>query len=621
MRNRLAWMIFLCFPFLLSFATEAGAQASPFSVSFEAARPNEEGVARFRATIDVPSGHYLYQEQMDFFLVDTLAVSIEEVNWPPGKVKFDPFLEAKTEIHEKSPTVEVLVTVQEGASLPDSARAYVLFQGCTAEFCYFPEEVYVAAAWSDELAPGGGKGATGAKPGAAAEGAGAATAGAGTGAAAGAGSNTAGGGSGGAGGFDVAHKIASQGLFVTYLAVFLSGILLSFTPCVFPMIPITLSVIGARGEKSPLKGFMLSLVYVFGMALTYAVLGLVAASTGALFGSLFQSPVFVFSMVTIFVVLALGMFGLYELQIPSSIAVRLQGVGGGGGFVGIFLMGIVAGLVASPCVGPVLVGLLVYIAQTGNGLLGFTLLFTLAFGIGVIFLALGTFSGLLTAMPGAGTWMEAVKQFFGYMLLGVALYYARPFLPDEAFWCGTGALMFLMASTLFGLFDPLPEHAHATHRIRKAVGVLVGATGVLFFLAPLAGLFLTFPVAAGSGETGSAGASIVWIDDYDAGYEMARSNGMPMMIDFTAEWCAACKELEHYTYTAPAVVKEAERFVSIQVDCTRSTPNVDRLKEKYSVYGLPTIIWIDSNGEVMEDLTVTGFVEAEPYAAIMRAVH
>jgi len=284
------------------------------------------------------------------------------------------------------------------------------------------------------------------------------------------------------------------------------------------------------------------------------------------------------------------------------------------------LMGIVAGLVASPCVGPVLVGLLVYIAQTGNGLLGFTLLFTLAMGIGVIFLALGTFSGLLTALPGAGTWMEGVKQFFGYMLLGVALYYARPFMPDAAFWCGTGALMLLMASTLFGLFDPLGENAQAAHRIRKAIGVLVGATGVLFFLAPLAGLFFTLPVASISGEAGSPGLSIAWIDDYDAGYEMARSNGMPMMIDFTAEWCAACKELEHSTYTAPIVVREAERFVSIQVDCTRSTPNVDRLKKKYSVYGLPTIIWIDSKGEVIEGKTVTGFVEADEYVEIMRAV-
>lgn len=609
MRNRLGWLVCLCLCGLLFITAEAEAQASPFSVTLEAARPNEDGVAVLRATIDIPPGHYLYQERMDFFLVDTLDAVLAEVKWPPGKVKFDPFLEAKTEVHEKSPTVNAFLTIRDGQSLPDSARAYVLFQGCTAEFCYFPEEVYVAAAWTEGLASGGGGSSQSAK-------AGASDSETGISAAAGAASGAA----GGAGGFDVAQKIAAQGLFVTYLAVFLSGILLSFTPCVFPMIPITLSVIGARGEKSPLKGFTLSLVYVFGMALTYAVLGLVAASTGALFGSLFQSPIFVFSMVTLFVVLALGMFGLYELQVPSSLAVRMQGVGGGGGFVGIFLMGIVAGLVASPCVGPVLVGLLVYIAQTGNGLLGFTLLFTLALGIGVIFLALGTFSGLLTALPGAGTWMEAVKQFFGYMLLGVALYYARPFLPDAAFWCGTGALMLMMSSTLLGLFDPLTEHAKASHRIKKGIGLLVGAAGVLFFLAPLAGMFFTLPVAVGSGETGAGGASIVWIDDYDAGYEMARSNQMPMMIDFTAEWCAACKELEHYTYTAPVVVKEADRFVSIQVDCTRSTPIVDRLKEEYSVYGLPTIIWIDSNGDVIENLTVTGFVEADQYLEIMRDV-
>ncbi len=582
-------------------AMPAMAQESPFSLSVEAEEAGSaEAQAIMSVTFKVPAGHYIYRNQIDFALIDTLAFHLAETVLPRGKVKYDQFLESKTEIYEETMTAELRLSLKDGENLPDSARAWVMFQGCTSEFCYFPQEIRVSAGWGSmgsvppaDIAHGlEGSGSEGELASSQAI------------------AST--------GGFDVAEKIRTKGLFLTYLAVFFSGILLSFTPCVFPMIPITLSVIGARGEKSPLRGFTLSLMYVFGMALTYAVLGLVAASTGGLFGSLFQSPVFILSIVTIFVVLAFGMFGAYELQVPSSIATRLQGVGGGGGWISIFLMGIVAGLIASPCVGPVLVGLLVYIAQTGSKMLGFTLLFTLAMGIGVIFLVIGTFSGLLTTMPGAGTWMEEVKKFFGWLLIGVALYFAKPLLPGPVFLPALGLLLLLAAAATFGMFDPLPQEARTSHRLRKALATLIGSAGAILFLGNVLLPYLPLPVA--TTLSGPASPQIEWVRDHHAGLARAETEELPVMIDFTADWCAACKELEHLTYTDPEVVEESRRFISIQVDATRSTDEIKELKEKYGIRGLPWIVWIDSSGNILEELTVTGFVEAGPYLEIMRSV-
>ncbi len=583
------------------FASPGGAEESPFEWSAEARRHRETPErAELRFRIDVPPGHYLYRHMLTFALVDTARFRAGEVELPKGKTKYDPFLEEETEIYEHSITVRAFVEALPGVPFPDTIRAVFGFQGCTSEFCYFPEEEEVALdwRWTDDAAAGGPAAPPGSAPGTRAE------APAPPSPAAEPGS------------FDVGRNIASRGLFFTYLVVFFSGILLSFTPCVFPMIPITLSIIGARGETRPAKGFLLSLVYVLGMAITYALLGFVAASTGAIFGSILQNPYFVGAVVVIFVVLALGMFGLFELQVPSSAAVRLQTVGGGGGWVGIFLMGIVAGLIASPCVGPVLVGLLVYIAQTGNAFLGFTLLFPLAMGIGVLFLAIGTFSGLLGTLPGAGGWMDAVKRFFGFLLLGVAVYYMAPFLPDKLVLCTYGLLL-VFGSVFFGLFEPLHAGASAWSRIGRACALLAAAAGIVLVVGSLVLPLLPFSGTAGAP---AKAAKVAWIADYDLGIAEAASAGKPVLIDFTADWCAACRELEHKTYTDPAVIGESGRFVTILVDCTRSTDKIRSLLDQYDVKGLPTIVLLDSSGKRREDLTVTGFVEPKRFLEILRAV-
>ncbi|MBN1825019.1 MAG: protein-disulfide reductase DsbD [Candidatus Eisenbacteria bacterium] len=574
------------------------AQESPFSTTAEAVRPAGDanrGEVIFR--VAVPAGHYLYRDEVSVELEDGEPFLLGETAYPAGKVKYDAFLEEEVEIYNRSFSVRAPLSLREGEAFPESVSVVIGYRGCTSEACFFPERIPFTLAWREGAAASSGASATVAigspEKGAAEEAP-----------------------RGAAGGLNLADRIASRGLFWAYLFVFVSGILLSFTPCVFPMIPITLSVIGARGEKNPAKGFLLSLIYVLGMALTYSVLGLLAASGGMMIGSFMQSPIFIGAIVAIFVALALGMFGLYELQVPSGFAARLNRVGGGGGWIGIFLMGIVAGLVASPCVGPVLVGLLVYIAQTGNAFLGFTLLFTLAMGIGVLFLVIGTFSGLLATLPGAGGWMDGVKRVFGFLLLGVALYFAAPLLPDRLVHLAMGALLTIAAS-FFGLFETMPEGAGARRRVVRAVVLLIGAAGVAFFLG--AAVLPLLPIGTAAGPAGD-GAEISWIRDHDAGLAAAREAGRPVMIDFTAQWCAACKELEHVTYRDPAVIAESRRFTMVLVDCTRKDAVIEALLDRYHVKGLPTIVWIDSSGERVDEWTVTGFVEPDDFAAIMRRV-
>ncbi|MBM3321399.1 MAG: protein-disulfide reductase DsbD [Candidatus Eisenbacteria bacterium] len=585
-RVRAAWGLALSA--LLLAAGGLFAQESPFIVEGEAVRLRAEpDRAEIRFHLEVPPDHYLYRHMMSVDLLDTTALRLEAAEFPSGTIKFDPFLEEETEIYDRDLMVRALLAARSGSEFPERIRIQFAFQGCTSEFCYFPEERAYDLAWS-----WGEEGAkeeeTRAEKGPAAA----------------------------PGSFDVGERIASRGLFFTYVAVFFAGILLSFTPCVFPMIPITLSIIGARGEKGALRNFLLSLIYVLGMALTYATLGLVAATTGAMFGSILQNPWFVGGIVLLFVLLALSMFGVFELQVPSSVAVRLQRVGGGGGWIGIFLMGIVAGLVASPCVGPVLVGLLVYIAQTGSALLGFTLLFTLAMGIGVLFLAIGTFSGLIGTLPGAGDWMDSVKRVFGFLLLGVAIYFAAPLLPKRLVLSLAGALL-TVAAVFFGLLEAMPPGAPAARRIARTFVLVLGAFGVVLLVATLLLPFLPLPGATGIAPQAE---EIAWIPDHDLGIAEAAREGNPAVIDFTADWCAACRELEHKTYTDPAVIRESRRFTMILVDCTRSTEKIRALLAEYGVRGLPTIVFIDSSGRRDENLTVTGFMEPGPFVEILRSV-
>ncbi|MBK9294547.1 MAG: thioredoxin family protein [Oligoflexia bacterium] len=351
---------------------------------------------------------------------------------------------------------------------------------------------------------------------------------------------------------ELLESALEAGQFSAYFFVFIGGILASFTPCIFPMIPITISVIGIESlENKKTKSFLLSIAYVHGVAFTYSILGILAARTGAFFGS-FLGNIWIVGVISfIFLAMGLSMLGFYEIQTPKFIRNNF-GVGGKNekGLFGAFVAGIVSGVVASPCIGPILVSILTFVAQSADMFKGFTLLFTFAMGLGMIFIILGTFSGLLTHLPRSGAWMVRIKQVFGVILIGMSVYYLKPFLP----WF----------------------HSEKAMQLNMA-------------------------------------NSVQWQLYSEELIQMAALDKKPVMIDFWAQWCAACHELDKKTYTNGEVISQSESFVRLKFDATHSTPEVERVFEKYQVVGLPTVIFINRDGKVVKEATITGFVKPEQF--------
>ena len=276
----------------------------------------------------------------------------------------------------------------------------------------------------------------------------------------------------------IAQQIQEKGLLLTLVGIFIAGILLSFTPCVYPMIPITLGLIGARGEGKPLKGLVLSSVFVLGIVITYSSLGVAAALTGSLFGALMQSKTVLLAIVLIFTAMALSMFGLYDIAVPSAVSSKLAGKKKKG-LVGVFVLGIVAGIVASPCSSPVLASLLVYVSATQNPAHGFIMFFTFAIGMGLLFIAIGTFPNFLGALPKAGVWMDEVKKFFGLLLLGVAFYYLSFVLYQQLFiYFLVVAVSLILLGVFTGAFTPLARESTGLDKLHKAFGIVFLVAGV-----------------------------------------------------------------------------------------------------------------------------------------------
>jgi len=409
----------------------------------------------------------------------------------------------------------------------------------------------------------------------------------------------------------------NRGSWVAFLLVFLGGVLTSFTPCVYPMIPITISFIGGSAKGNPLKGFVLALWFVLGIAIMYSSLGLLAAATGGAFGQATQTPIFAGIVAFIIGAMGLSMAGLFDIQIPSGLTSKMGGAKTG--FLGPILMGMAMGLIAAPCVGPVLIVLLTWVAQTGSLFMGFWLLFTFAAGLGMLFLALGTFSGLLTALPGAGGWMDQVKHFFALVLFALALYFLKPYLPGWMLTLALGlALVFSLSA--WGALKPLSEDAGAKDGMGKGLSRLLWILGVV--LAILGGIkgFAPGLLPSGGGsssvETAEAHQEPLWIWNETEGFTQAAAEGKPVMMDFWAEWCVACNELDHFTYNQPEILDLAEDFVSIKMDMTNNSVENKAKLNKYEVFGMPTVIFFDSTGKELERFS--GFISADDMAPYMQ---
>lgn len=391
--------------------------------------------------------------------------------------------------------------------------------------------------------------------------------------------------------------LEKSGLLLSLIFVFLGGLALNLTPCVYPLIPITVGYFGGQAEGKTSKLAAMGLLYVLGMALTYSVIGVVTALSGAVFGALLQNTFVIIFIALIFILLSLSMFGVYEFQLPNWLVMKAGGAKGG--LFGAFFMGLTMGIVAAPCIGPFVLGLVTYVAAKADVFTGFLLFFVLALGLGLPYFILAIFSGKIKQLPKAGEWMEGVKHIFGLLLLGMAAYFVLPILPKNI--SHYLLPMFGIIAALYLLFvDKLANNIRG-FRIFKTLFSLVIFTLAVFALLP------------------SEKKSIEWQKFSEQKILQAKADGKPVIIDFYADWCIPCKELDAATFSNPKVIEESKRFVGLKADMTKSvSPEVDVMRTKFKIIGVPTIILIDSQGK--EAKRFTGFITAEEFLKYLKEV-
>jgi thiol:disulfide interchange protein DsbD len=419
----------------------------------------------------------------------------------------------------------------------------------------------------------------------------------------------------------IGTAISNGSYFVAIMIAFAAGIVVSLSPCVYPLIPITIAIFGGGKQTSYRRGFGLSLCYVVGMALFYSTAAVVFVLLGLASGSLLAVPAVVLTIAGLGVVMSLSLVGVFDLVLPSSWLTRLSAIGGAG-YGGAFRMGLVAGVIAAPCSGPVLIFILALIAKQGQLLLGVALMIAYALGIGLLFLVIGTFSQLITRLPKSGPWMVTVRGALGYAMLFGAIVIAIPHLnfldPLPGLASGsvlvTGAILAIVCGIAVGALHLSFHDGVRSHLVRKVAGLTMCGLGAIV----LAKLLVAAPVAAVGAP--AAVVQLGWRTDHDAALAEAKANGQPVLIDFGAEWCAACKELEHITYVDPRVVEAARGFVPVYVDATKSSdPSVAAVLGRFGVKGLPTVLFLKPDGTPITDLTVTGFLPPVEFLPHMEA--
>ena len=414
------------------------------------------------------------------------------------------------------------------------------------------------------------------------------------------------------------EQLASQSLITNLLIFFAVGVGLAFTPCVFPMFPILSSLIAGQQNLSTKKAFALSFVYIQGMAVTYAALGLVVAALGGQVQGYLQHPFVLISFSLLFVSLAMSMFGWYEIKLPSSMMSKLTQVSNnqkGGNYVGVFLMGVLSGLIASPCTTAPLSAALLFVAQSGDYLVGGLTLYVLSLGMGLPLLLLGTSGGKL--LPKAGGWMEQVKTLFGFVMLVVPLILLERLVSAD--------IILLMAGVL-ALATALYLHHWQSSQTQSKLKTALWFAATLLVIT---GFTLTknyfWPVQVQTVQVSSQNNEFKQVADLAELKEavaQANDEGRMVMVDLYADWCVACKEFEHYTFPDAKVQSEFSHYQLIQIDLTESDNKTIELMEEYTVFGLPSILFFNTQGQELSTQRVTGFLNAEDFAkhlAVVRA--
>ena len=560
---------------------------------------------------DIADGTYLYQDQIKFDLA-AAGVRVGAYRLPKPEIKKDSILPngeiGDVAVYHNS--LDIDVPLRRGATAEIPAELKVSYQGCAERgICYPPQRqtlqlLLPAVAQADDLNAEPPASAPPAAP------------------------------------LPAQTEVSEQDRitallgggnpWLILLSFFGFGLLLSLTPCVFPMIPILSGIIAGHGTAITVrKGLILSLVYVVAMALTYAIAGVIAGLFGANLQAAFQNPWILSVFVLVFVLLALSMFGFYELQLPSSLQSRLTALSNkqqGGHLAGVAIMGVLSALIVGPCVAPPLAGALIYIGQSQDPLLGGLALFMMGLGMGAPLILLGTSAGKL--LPKAGPWMDSIKAFFGVTLLGVAIVLLERIVSPTiamALW----GLLLVASSVYMGALDPLPADGGGWRKLWKGLGFALLVYGVLMLVGVAVGGKDTVQPLRGIGfGGGAAGPSAMHLKmdtikssaDLERAIAEANARGKPVMLDFYADWCVSCKEMERYTFSDPKVVQALSHFVVLQADVTANDDIDKALMQRFGIQGPPAILFFGLDGAERKGLRVVGFMDADEFSGQVRKV-
>ena len=426
----------------------------------------------------------------------------------------------------------------------------------------------------------------------------------------------------------IVQSLQHDSLAMTLLSFFGFGLLLSMTPCIFPMIPILSGIIVGHGHRiTTAKAFFLSLSYVVASALTYTVFGILAALFGSNLQTTFQQPWIIGLFSAIFVILSLSMFGFYELELPNSIKTRLHNSSEkhrDGSFWGAAIMGALSSLIVGPCVAAPLAGALIFIGQSGNAVLGGGALFAMGMGMGVPLLLLGASAGKL--LPKAGTWLYSTKAVFGVIMLAVAVWMLSRILPP-AITILLWAMLLILPAIYLNAIDPLPENSSGWRKLWKGVGLMMLAYGLLLLigfsmgnnnpLKPLQGFKVNNAQAA---EQGIVFEKVASISSLEARIQQASANHQPVMLDFYADWCISCKEMEAYTLTDPKVKQALTGFVLLRADVTKDSDDDKALLAKFNLIGPPAMLFFCADNQESAAHRVIGYQDAETFIKTLQRI-